>query len=47
MAAMLHDIHAYKSGSYDDHAHLGADLARKILDVTSVEEGLTCGLYLL
>lgn len=31
MAAMMHDLHAYKSGSYDDHAHLGADLARKIL----------------
>ena len=31
MAAMLHDLHAYKSGSYDDHAHLGAELARKIL----------------
>ena len=32
MAAMLHDLHAYKTGSYDDHAHLGADLARDILD---------------
>ena len=21
MAAMLHDMHAYKTGSYDDHAH--------------------------
>ena len=31
MAAMLHDLHAYKTGSYDDHAHKGADLARKIL----------------
>lgn len=31
MAAMLHDLYAYKSGSYDDHAHLGADLAREIL----------------
>ena len=31
MAGMLHDMHAYKTGSYDDHAHLGADLARKIL----------------
>lgn len=31
MAAMLHDLHAYKTGSYDDHAHLGADLARDIL----------------
>ena len=32
MAAMLHDLHAYKTGSYDDHAHLGADLARDILN---------------
>ena len=31
MAAMLHDLYAYKSGSYDDHAHKGADLAREIL----------------
>ena len=31
MAAMLHDLHAYKTGSYDDHAHKGAELARKIL----------------
>ena len=23
MAAMLHDLHAYKTGSYDDHAHKG------------------------
>ena len=32
MAAMLHDLHAYKTGSYDDHAHKGAELARKILN---------------
>lgn len=32
MAAMLHDLHAYKSGSYDDHAHKGAELAGKILE---------------
>lgn len=32
MAAMLHDLHAYKTGSYDDHAHKGADLAKKILE---------------
>ena len=41
MAAMLHDLHAYKSGSYDDHAHKGADLARKILgglNLTDAEE---------
>lgn len=31
MAAMLHDLHAYKTGSYDDHAHKGAELAGKIL----------------
>ena len=31
MAAMLHDLHAYKTGSYDDHAHLGSELAREIL----------------
>ena len=37
MAAMLHDLHAYKSGSYDDHAHKGAELAREIL----TELGLT------
>jgi predicted hydrolase (HD superfamily) len=37
MAAMLHDLYAYKSGSYDDHAHKGAELARQILG----ELGLT------
>lgn len=31
MAAMLHDLHAYKTGSYDGHAHKGAELARRIL----------------
>lgn len=31
MAAMLHDLYAYESGSYDNHAHKGADLARGIL----------------
>lgn len=41
MAAMLHDIHAYKTGSYEDHAHRGAELARGILTqlgITSEEE---------
>ena len=41
MAAMLHDMHAYKTGSYDDHAHLGADYARKVLiklELTTPEE---------
>lgn len=32
MAAMLHDLYAYETGSYDDHAHKGADLAREILE---------------
>ena len=31
MAAMLHDLHAYKTGSYDEHEHKGADLAREVL----------------
>lgn len=31
MAAMLHDLHAYQTGSYDDHAHRGAELAGNIL----------------
>lgn len=41
MAAMLHDLHAYKSGSYEDHARRGAELAREILEglrLTSAEE---------
>ncbi len=41
MAAMLHDMHAYKTGSYEDHAHRGAELARGILTqlgLTSEEE---------
>ena len=36
MSAMLHDIAAYVSGSYDDHAHRGADMARAVL----LENGL-------
>lgn len=28
MAAMMHDLAAYKSGSYDDHAHKGAVLVK-------------------
>jgi len=41
MAAMLHDLYAYKSGSYDDHARKGAELAEKILNklqLTDAEE---------
>ena len=36
MAAMLHDLYAYKSGSYNDHAHKGAELAREILEKLSL-----------
>lgn len=39
MAAMLHDLHAYKTGSYDDHAHKGADLAREILGERKLTDG--------
>ena len=41
MAGLLHDLYAYKSGSYDDHAHKGADCARQVLEelgITSKEE---------
>ena len=41
MAGLLHDLYAYKSGSYDNHAHLGAKYARKLLDkmhLTAPEE---------
>lgn len=42
MAAMLHDLHAYKTGSYDDHAHRGAELARNILrELGLTDEGET------
>ena len=41
MAGLLHDVYAYKAGSYDDHAHLGSDYARKLLkkmELTTAEE---------
>ena len=41
MAGLLHDVYAYKSGSYDDHARLGAEYARKLLEklaLTTPEE---------
>ena len=31
MAALLHDLYAYKTASYDDHAHKGAELAKNVL----------------
>ena len=39
MAAMLHDLHAYKTGSYDDHAHKGAELAKEILEKLKLTDG--------
>lgn len=36
MSAMLHDMYAYESGSYEDHAHKGAQLAREILNNLSL-----------
>ena len=41
MSAMLHDIYAYRVGSYEDHAHKGAELAKEILSklkLTNAEE---------
>ena len=41
MAGLLHDLYAYKSGSYEDHAHKGSDYARKVLEdlgITTKEE---------
>ena len=32
MAGLLHDLYAYQAGSYEDHAHKGAKLAREILE---------------
>lgn len=31
MAGLLHDLYAYKSGSYEDHARIGAEYAGKLL----------------
>ncbi len=39
MAAMLHDLYAYESGSYDDHAHKGAELAGKVLGELKLTDG--------
>lgn len=41
MAGMMHDLYAYKSGSYDAHEKRGAELARTILEkmgATTAEE---------
>ena len=38
MAGLLHDLYAYDSGSYDDHAHLGAEYARELLRRLTTED---------
>ena len=41
MAGVLHDLHAYKTGSYDEHEYKGSELAREILEkleLTTPEE---------
>ncbi len=41
ICGLLHDLYAYKNDSYEDHAHKGAEYARKILDelaLTTKEE---------
>ena len=41
MAGLMHDLHAYRSGSYDDHERLGAEYAGKMLAklaITTPEE---------
>ena len=48
MAGLLHDMAAYLSGSYDDHAHKGADYARNVLrelnETTEEETELICSM---
>ncbi len=41
IAGLLHDMYAYTSGSYEDHAHKGAEYARSLLadmGITTEEE---------
>jgi uncharacterized protein len=46
MAGMLHDFHTYKVGNHDNHAVLGAILAREVLDelkiATPAETEMIC-----
>ena len=42
MAGLLHDLYAYKSGSYDDHAHKGEDYAREVLDDLRITDANRC-----
>lgn len=38
MAGLLHDLYAYRSGSYEDHAHKGADYARAVLEELGITD---------
>lgn len=46
MAGLLHDLYAYKSGSYEDHARKGAILAEELLEelalTTDEETDIIC-----
>ena len=48
MAAMMHDMAAYLSGSYEDHAHRGAELAKTYLaelnQTSEEEDALICSM---
>lgn len=38
IAGLLHDMYAYTAGTYEDHAHRGAELARRILKEIGVTD---------
>ncbi|MCI1459424.1 MAG: HD domain-containing protein, partial [Solobacterium sp.] len=38
IAGLLHDMYAYTAGTYEDHAHKGAELARTMLDEIGVTD---------
>ena len=45
MAAMLHDLLAYKTCSSDDYAHNGEDLAKEILGELGMTDMLSFVIY--
>ena len=48
MAALMHDLSAYLSGTYDDHAHKGAKIAEELLqelgETTEEENRIICSM---
>ena len=48
MAGLMHDLAAYLSGSYDDHAHKGAKIAERLLselgETTEEENRIICSM---